>query len=105
MSRRHRSFVLTQPEYMEGKRVIPRLRYLAYASIFFVLVEVIVCFAGGFIVAENFGGPRGGWIGVAIFGVMLFMIRLIAHLTFFALGKLFVRLDLLTPDQAQSLLV
>ena len=102
MRQRHRSFVLTQPEYMKGKRVKPRLRYLAYASAFFVLVEVLACFIGSIILYANLGRPLGGWVGVVISVAILLVLRLIAHLTFFILRKLFVRLDFMTPDEAQS---
>jgi hypothetical protein len=78
----HRSFVLTQPEYMRGKRVKPHLRYLAYASDLFIIVEIFACYVGAFIVVENLGGLPGGLSGTVILIAILLLPHPVGHLTF-----------------------
>lgn len=102
MRQRHRSFRLTQPEYMEGKRVKPRLRYLTYVSFLLILIVVFMCFLGSLLIEIHFGGPPAGWAGVLNIGAIIVMLRLVVYLTIFILRRLFVWLDLMTLNEAKS---
>jgi hypothetical protein len=102
MHKRHRTFALTGPDYMEGKRVKPRLRNLAYATYLIVGVATFLFLIGLFVVLQGLGGLPGGLSGTVLLVLVLLTPHSLGYLIPIVLKSLFLRLGLLTLDEAVS---
>ncbi len=95
-----RSFRITPPPYMLGKRVKTRLRVLMFSSWLFTLVIALLSAAGVSLLVE---GPMGAPIrnSALICGILFFGIPyVIAHLILRALRMMYTRFGLMTQEEA-----
>ena len=102
MWQNHRSFALTKPEYMRGKRVKRRLLLVTYASYLIVIIAMFLLSIELFLVILGWGGfPGGLWGTILLVGVLL-VPHLFTHLILIALKRPFLSLGFLTLDEAKS---
>ena len=98
----HRSFRLSQPEYMRGRRVKPRLRLLTY---FASLLAVGVALLSGFGVLLLLALPVAAQVRSSVFGFFLVLVvsATMARLTYFVVKKAYIRFGLMTSREADCL--
>jgi hypothetical protein len=101
---RHRSFRLTQPEYMRGKRMKWRLVFLTWlSSLLSIAVTVLSLF--GCVTLRDFLAGAAAWpAALDVVAVCTsFVVAIFAgFLTYLGLKRLYVRKGLLSPEEARS---
>lgn len=98
---KHKSFHLTSPPYMHGRRVKPRLRVISYLSCICSLVLVLLSAVAVILfVAAPVGAPlrNSVWGSLLFFGVPF----LIVNLVFLAIKVFCRRYGLMTQEEARD---
>ncbi len=100
----HRSFRLTHPEYMRGKRTKRRLVILNWLSSLLSIAVALLTLFGCMAILDDFRpGPAGrGAFDVAIMATSYGLAAFAGFQTFAIAKKIFIRQGLLSSEEARS---
>ena len=103
MRPQHRSFRLTPPAYMEGRRVKPRLKWLVYGGSCLSVAVMLLAYAAAVYFVFPLDGPAFGRIGGMVGPIAVLLIALVSYfLTMIGFRWLAVRLGWMTPNESKG---
>ncbi len=99
----HRSFRLTPPYYMRGRRVKRRLFWFYFGVGMLTLLALVVPFVIGFFVCVHFPFLTGRWIGEALAVFVCPLLSFVGLLwCSYRLPNLLSRMGILTDEEARG---